>query len=123
MPLEARVLLAKIERELKARRLAGHPDLTLALQQKLDALRVAVQAITPAGLVEQRRARSTGTLVGLYRSVEAGMESDPELPWSVVCEPHGGIVCTESRAHGRSAMSCPDDWCPVCQGDEPDPSE
>jgi hypothetical protein len=36
------------------------------------------------GLVAYRKAQSTGTHVGLYRSLEAGIESDPELPWATV---------------------------------------
>jgi hypothetical protein len=69
----------------------------------------------PDGLVLQRKARSTGTLVGLYKSDDAGIESDPEYPWSTVCEPHGGVVCHETRKAAEAALSHPEDWCPTCQ--------
>lgn len=68
-----------------------------------------------AGCVTLRRARSTGTLVGLYRSLEAGLESDPDYPWSTVCEDHGGIVCHATRALATQGLSHPEEWCHVCQ--------
>lgn len=68
-----------------------------------------------AGIVLYRKARSTGTHVGLYKSVEAGIETDPEYPWSTVCEPHGGVVCHETRKKAESFLSHPEEWCPVCQ--------
>lgn len=49
-----------------------------------------------AGLRTQRKARSTGTTVGLYNSREAGLDDDPSCKWSTVCEDHGGIVGHET---------------------------
>lgn len=66
-----------------------------------------------AGCVALRYNRQ-GMLVGIYRSDEAGLESDPELPWSVVCEAHGGIISTQSRRFAESAAASTD-WCPTCQ--------
>lgn len=116
---EMRAVYRKAARVIAARRRAGvNVD---SLVQSRDRLKVALRGCEPAGRVEVRRARATGTLVGLYRSVEGGMENDPELPWSVVCEDHSCLVSTATRATARSAMACPNDWCPVCRGEEPDP--
>lgn len=69
----------------------------------------------PAGLVSYRRARSTGTHVGVYRADEAGIESDPKTPWATVCEEHAGCVCHATRALAMSWASQPESWCPTCQ--------
>jgi len=53
--------------------------------------------------------------VGLYRSDDAGIESDPETPWATVCEEHGGVVCYETRKAAESYVAHPEQWCPVCQ--------
>jgi hypothetical protein len=63
--------------------------------------------------VDVTKARSTGTTVHLYRGPV--YESDPSLPWELVCEDHGGIVCMETRAQAKSWMSAPEGWCPGCQ--------
>lgn len=68
-----------------------------------------------AGLVQRTRARSTGTEVGLYASLQAGMESDPELPWCTVCEEHNTLVCHTTLALARSNAPCPEEWCEECR--------
>lgn len=73
-----------------------------------------------AGLIDQRRARSTKTLVGLYRSVESGLEADPEFPYSTVCEEHGSIVSHATLDAARRSMPRPDEWCDDCRGDSDD---
>lgn len=70
-----------------------------------------------AGVLECRRARSTGLLVTLYDGEAAGLDTDGGR-YSTVCEPHGGIVCHSSRRTARDWMSSPESWCPRCQGDE-----
>ncbi len=72
-----------------------------------------------AGLVDYRRARSTGTFVGLYKSSEAGMEEDPELPWTTVCEEHSTLVCHRTRALAASHLPHPEEWCEDCQKEHP----
>lgn len=67
------------------------------------------------GLVLRVRCRATGLEMGLYHSYQSGFESDPETPWSAVCETHGSIVCTRTQRQARTAMSYPD-WCEDCQG-------
>jgi len=71
-----------------------------------------------AGCVTQQRNRCTKRLVGLYHSYQAGIESDPTLPWSTVCEEHGNVVCHANLANAKAAMSYPD-WCEDCQPDLP----
>ncbi len=82
----------------------------LRTRAELDA-----EAAQREGCVLLRRARATGTLVGLYRSDEAGMESDPESPWATVCEQHHAIVCHATRANAVLAMPIPHDWCDDCR--------
>lgn len=116
---EMRAVYRKAARVILARKRAGQSvDSLVESRRKLGQ---ALRACEPSGRVEIRRARSTGTLVGLYRSLEGGMENDPELPWTVVCEPHACLVSMGTREEARSAMACPNDWCPVCRGEEPVP--
>ena len=35
-----------------------------------------------------------------------------------VCEPHGGIVHHERYKDAADFLSHPEEWCPVCQGDD-----
>jgi hypothetical protein len=70
-----------------------------------------------AGIVSYRRARTTGTYVGVYRANVAGIESDPALPWATVCEPHGGCMCYSTRADAMTWAPHPEDWCPTCKGE------
>jgi len=72
-----------------------------------------------AGLVERRRNRRTGTLVGLYHAHQAGIDADPETPWSTVCEDHSSMIGHRTLALARSGMVAPDDWCAACA--DPDP--
>lgn len=72
------------------------------------------------GCVILRRARSTGTVVGLYRGKEAGLDTDGgRAPWATICEgpdgeSHGGVVSHETRALAEGWLSNPDVWCPHC---------
>lgn len=79
-----------------------------------------------AGCVALRRARSTGTIVGLYRGEEAELDTDEgRSPWATVCEgpdgeSHGGIVIHGTRALAEGWLSHPEDWCPTCLGEDDD---
>lgn len=69
-----------------------------------------------AGLVSWRRARSTGTQVGVYHGETADLDTDGgENPWSTVCEPHGGVVSHPTRRLAMLHAPHPEDWCPTCQ--------
>jgi hypothetical protein len=81
-------------------------------RRQLDA-----EAATRAGCRRLVVVRSTGTLCGLYESGPAGMDESAGA-WATVCETHGGVVNHDTRAVAESHLSHPDEWCPVCQGDD-----
>lgn len=60
-----------------------------------------------------RRARSTGTLVGLYRAAEAQLDTDGG-PWVTVCEEHGCLVNHTSRRLAVRHLPYPAGWCEAC---------
>jgi hypothetical protein len=68
-----------------------------------------------AGMRILRRARSTGTLVGLYHAAEAGIDNDPENPWVTVCEEHNTFVSHQTRKHAEGFLSHPYEWCELCR--------
>lgn len=68
-----------------------------------------------AGCVTQRKCRETGTLVGLYHSDQSGMESDPELPWTTVCEKHNTLVSHTTLALAKMTLSHPTAFCDECR--------
>lgn len=68
-----------------------------------------------AGLLVSRKNRKTGYYTSLYKSAEAGIESDPDLPYATVCEQHGLLVCHSSRALAMGNLSQPFEWCSYCQ--------
>jgi hypothetical protein len=70
-----------------------------------------------AGCIQLRRARSTGTLVGVYRAGEAGLEDEPGYPWATVCEEHATLIVHETRALAVSHAAAPEGWCEEC-GDQ-----
>lgn len=73
------------------------------------------QAAMRAGCVQLRRARQTGRVVGVYDSAESGIECDPDLPWTTVCEEHGILVCHPTKALALSHASDPEGWCEDCR--------
>lgn len=67
-----------------------------------------------AGCVQLRRARSTGTVVGVYDAGPAGL--DPEGGrWNTVCDEHGFVCSHETLATARAFAASPEDWCEPCQ--------
>jgi hypothetical protein len=68
-----------------------------------------------AGLILTRKNRITGYYVSLYRSEDAGIESDPETPYTTVCEQHGTCVCHSTRKLAEGHMAGSFDWCGYCQ--------
>lgn len=68
-----------------------------------------------AGCVVQRKARSTGTLVGLYHGEQAELDTDGGA-WSTVCEVHSTVISHETRKMAESHLSSPQDWCEDCGG-------
>lgn len=71
-----------------------------------------------AGLRQYRRARTTGTHVGVYNGEEAGMDTGGGCPWSTVCEEHGGVVSHPTLAAAKLFAPHPNEWCPTCMEEE-----
>lgn len=68
-----------------------------------------------AGCVQQRVAKSTGRLVGVYNGEQAGLDTDEgAAPWSTVCEEHGTVVSHSSLALARAHAAAPEGWCEDC---------
>jgi len=67
------------------------------------------------GCVLQCKVRSTKTLVGVYHSIQAGMEDDPTAVWSTVCETHGNLVGHLSLGVAIDWVATPEVWCEDCQ--------
>lgn len=76
--------------------------------------RVRVAAVGYAGLLDQRKARSTGATVSLYDGEAAGLDTEGG-PYSTVCEDHAACVAHATLAIARSWLSMPEEWCDSCQ--------
>jgi hypothetical protein len=68
-------------------------------------------------VVSEHRARATGTTVQVVDNRDGSFDFD-DLPWFTVCVDHGGVCSHETRRDAASWASVPDQWCPICQGDE-----
>lgn len=69
-----------------------------------------------AGLLQYREARTTCNAVGVYDGRLADLDTEGgAMPYSTVCEPHGGVVSHRTRADAEAHAPHPEDWCPVCQ--------
>lgn len=77
----------------------------------------ASEAAERSGCIALRTTRK-GTRVGLYRSLEAGIESDPAHPYTTVCEDHSTCVCYETRRDAESCLSHPEMWCDECREED-----
>lgn len=67
-----------------------------------------------AGCLQLRKAQSTGTLVGIYNSDQAGLNTESGT-WSVVCEEHGAILGCEKQGDARAQAADPQGWCEGCR--------
>jgi hypothetical protein len=65
------------------------------------------------GCVQLRKAKSTGTMVGVYNCEQADLDTD-DGSWATVCEDHGSIVNHDTLATARSHASAPEGWCDEC---------
>lgn len=63
-------------------------------------------------LVRRARSRATGTTVEIWK----GLDAQPG--YQTVCVEHGGIAEHETRSAAFEWAPVPDQWCPVCQGEE-----
>jgi hypothetical protein len=77
--------------------------------------RLPTSAPNYAGLRSYSKARSTGTIIGVYDGIEAELDTDGGR-WQTVCEPHGWIISHRTLALALSFASCPEEWCDYCSG-------
>jgi hypothetical protein len=71
-----------------------------------------------AGWRSTHLARSTGRPVSVYDGIAAGMDVAGGR-WQTVCEDHGCIVSHQTIRLARWHAPCPDEWCGVCNGQDP----
>jgi hypothetical protein len=67
-----------------------------------------------AGQVARMVNRETGSLMGVYRAAEAGLDTDAGA-WAAVCEDHGSIVNTSTARLAHSAARDPRSFCEGCR--------
>ncbi len=70
---------------------------------------------TDPNIIQERRARSTGTIVQVVDNRDGNIDTDPDLPWFTICCDHGGCVGHPTRRLAVSWASEPENWCPTCQ--------
>ena len=68
----------------------------------------------PAGVVQRRKARSTGTIVDVWDNREGQYALTTER-WFTVCRDHGGVCSHDTRAVAVAWSSEPEVWCWGCQ--------
>jgi len=66
-------------------------------------------------VVQERRARSTGTLVRIEDNRDGSVDLDDPNPWFTICAEHGGVCSHPSLQLAREWASEPEGWCPDCQ--------
>lgn len=66
------------------------------------------------GIVIAHRARSTGTVVGLYDTTKTSQFDPDGGRWATLCEDHSSIVNHETRKTAERFMSAPEEWCEEC---------
>lgn len=71
-----------------------------------------------AGWRSTHVARSTGLPVSVYDGKAQGLETIGGR-WYTVCEHHGYLVSHATLRLARWHASAPEDWCGVCNGQDP----
>lgn len=77
--------------------------------------RLLAAASDDAGLLQRRKARSTGTTVSIYDREEAGVDGDGR--YVLTCEDHGMMLAVTTLTTAKRFATVPDEWCGVCRGD------
>lgn len=57
-----------------------------------------------------------GMLVVLVNAREAGLSSDPEEKWMLICDLHSTILSDTNKRRIRGWMDAPQEWCEDCAG-------
>lgn len=65
------------------------------------------------GLVQLRKSRQTGTMVGIYDGELQGLDTESGR-WSTVCEEHGTVIAHQTLALAKTWAPVPDEWCEDC---------
>ena len=114
-PQEVEEALKQLRRELT------NPAFANALERAIRPPRKHRPGYRPqpdyAGLRHWARAQSTGTYVGIYDGIEAGMDTAAGR-WQTVCDDHGRIISHRTLELARRHAPCPEEWCEVCSGEE-----
>lgn len=66
-------------------------------------------------IIQERRARSTKTVVQVVDNREFEIDDDPSVPWYTICVDHGGCVGHPTRRLALHWAPAPEEWCPTCQ--------
>jgi hypothetical protein len=77
--------------------------------------RLRTAASDAAGLLQRRKARSTGTTVSIYDREAAGVDGDGRFV--AVCEDHGTMLVVDTLTIAKRFAPVPEEWCGVCRGD------
>ncbi len=77
--------------------------------------RLRVAATGDAGLIQRRRSRATRTTASIYDSAASGIEADPTLPYTIVCEDHATCVSVATLGAAREFAPDPRSWCDDCR--------
>lgn len=83
---------------------------------RLSSLPAGPPMTSADGLRQRRRARSTGTHVGVYDGEQAGMDTEGGR-WQTVCEEHGHVISHTTLTTARSWAAAPEQWCETCMPD------
>ena len=70
-------------------------------------------------IVQERRARSTRTVVQVVDNrdgcLDADVFEDSSIKWFTVCVDHGGCVGHPTKKLALAWAPAPEEWCPTCQ--------
>lgn len=70
-------------------------------------------------IISERKSRATGTVVQVIDNRDGEFDTNvEENPWYTVCVDHGGVCSHMTRALAVDFAPVPDQWCPVCQGED-----
>jgi hypothetical protein len=72
----------------------------------------------PKIVVQRRKNQMTGTMVVVATCWALDLEPEDDFVWVTLCEDHGGLVYHPSKTTAKFWAAHPDEWCPVCQGEE-----
>ena len=69
------------------------------------------RTVKPLTCIQQRRARSTGALIGVYHDPEANYD----FPWITMCETHDSVTFHRLQTEATEHAAIPEAWCEECE--------